>query len=75
MEIRRIAAALERFGARFEQRVFTPRELAFCRGRVPELAARFAAKEAVSNPGRNVQGWSSPAPRNPAPWCWRTRTV
>ncbi len=48
VEIRRIAAALERFGARFEQRVFTPRELAFCRGRVPELAARFAAKEAVS---------------------------
>lgn len=48
VEIRRIAAALERFGARFERRVFTPRELAFCRGRVPELAARFAAKEAVS---------------------------
>ena len=32
---------------RFLQRVFTPEEVAFCRGRVPELAARFAAKEAV----------------------------
>ena len=28
-------------------RVYTPEEVAFCRGRVPELAARFAAKEAV----------------------------
>ena len=27
--------------------MFTPEEVAFCRGRVPELAARFAAKEAV----------------------------
>lgn len=60
VEIRRIAAALERFGARFEQRVFTPRELAFCRGRVPELAARFAAKEAVSKAlgtGLRGVGW------------------
>jgi holo-[acyl-carrier protein] synthase len=30
------------------QRVYTPAELTHCRGRVPELAARFAAKEAVS---------------------------
>ena len=32
---------------RFLARVYTPEEVAFCRGRVPELAARFAAKEAV----------------------------
>ena len=40
-------AALERFGERFLERVYSPVEAAFCRGRVHELAARFAAKEAV----------------------------
>ncbi|MFO7695798.1 MAG: holo-ACP synthase [Anaerolineae bacterium] len=48
IEISRIARALNRFGDRFLQRVYTPAELAYCRGRVPELAARFAAKEAIS---------------------------
>ncbi len=48
IEIRRIARALERFGERFLARVYTPAEVAFCRGRVPELAVRFAAKEAIS---------------------------
>ena len=35
-------------GERFLGRVYTPAELALCRGRAPELAARFAAKEAIS---------------------------
>ncbi len=48
IEIARIARALERFGDRFLRRVYTPREIAYCRGRIPELAARFAAKEAIS---------------------------
>lgn len=48
IEIERIAHALERWGERFLRHVYTPSEVAFCRGRVPELAARFAAKEAVS---------------------------
>lgn len=48
IELDRIRRAVERFGRRFLARVYTPREVAFCRGRVPELAARFAAKEAVS---------------------------
>ena len=48
IEIERIEAALRRHGGRFLQRVYTPKEQAYCRGRVPELAARFAAKEAVS---------------------------
>jgi holo-[acyl-carrier protein] synthase len=48
IEISRIARALNRFGDRFLHRVYTPAELAYCRGRVPELAARFAAKEAIS---------------------------
>jgi holo-[acyl-carrier protein] synthase len=46
--IPRIAAAIERWGERFLWRIYTPSELAYCRGRVPELAARFAAKEAIS---------------------------
>ncbi len=46
-EIDRVEAALGRFGDRFLRRVYTPMEAAVCRGRVSELAARFAAKEAV----------------------------
>ncbi|HEX5479632.1 MAG TPA: holo-ACP synthase [Dehalococcoidia bacterium] len=47
IEIARVKAVLRRHPERFLRRVFTPEEVAFCRGRVPELAARFAAKEAV----------------------------
>jgi holo-[acyl-carrier protein] synthase len=47
IEIPRIEAALRKHGERFLKRVYTPLEAAFCRGRVSELAARFAAKEAV----------------------------
>jgi holo-[acyl-carrier protein] synthase len=47
IEIERVERALTRFGKRFLGRVYTPLEAAFCRGRVSELAARFAAKEAV----------------------------
>jgi len=45
--IPRVQAAIDRHAGRFLRRVYTPEEVAFCRGRVPELAARFAAKEAV----------------------------
>lgn len=48
IEVNRIEAALARYGERFLTRVFTESELAYCRGRPHELAARFAAKEAVS---------------------------
>ncbi len=47
IEIARVRAVLQRHPERFLSRVFTREEAAFCRGRVPELAARFAAKEAV----------------------------
>ena len=50
--IERIQASLDRFGARFEQRVFTGTELAKANGRpftrAATLAKRFAAKEAYS---------------------------
>lgn len=45
--ISRVQKVLAKHPERFLKRVFTPEEVAFCRGRVPELAARFAAKEAV----------------------------
>lgn len=48
IEIARIRAAIERHGERFSRRIFTPAELAYCAGRFESLAARFAAKEAVS---------------------------
>ncbi len=57
IEIPRVGRVLERHGERFLKRVFTPEEVAFCRGRVPELAARFAAKEAVMKAlGTGVRG-------------------
>jgi len=48
IEIERIKQVLQRHGERFLRRVYTEAEIAYCRGRVPELAARFAAKEAAS---------------------------
>jgi holo-[acyl-carrier protein] synthase len=48
IEIARIERAVTRWGERFLRRVFTPAELAAYRRRVPSLAARWAAKEAVA---------------------------
>jgi len=60
VEIARIEEAINRWGRRFVNRVYTEAELEFCRGRVSELAARFAAKEAVMKAlgtGRREIGW------------------
>src|ERR671919_2892557 len=49
-EISRISAAIDRYGERFVQRVFTDGEIAYCRRRrdsASSFAARFAAKEAA----------------------------
>jgi holo-[acyl-carrier protein] synthase len=49
--VARVRGVVERHGDRFLQRVFTDEERAYCFGRAhpfPHLAARFAAKEAVS---------------------------
>ncbi len=51
IEVARIRSAEERFGERFLQRILRPAEIAYCRSfqdPAPHLAARFAAKEAVS---------------------------
>jgi holo-[acyl-carrier protein] synthase len=67
-EVARIQRALDhpRTGARFRQRVFTEKEIAYCeskrRGKYESYAGRFAAKEAVMKAlGR---GWGAQV-------CWR----
>ena len=47
IEIDRIRKAFDRWGQRFLNRIYTEGEIAYCRGRAPNLAARFAAKEAT----------------------------
>ncbi|MEA3407498.1 MAG: holo-ACP synthase [Chloroflexota bacterium] len=57
IRIARIERAVDRWGDRFLQRIYTDRELSYCRGRIPELAARFAGKEAVSKAlGTGIKG-------------------
>jgi len=52
VEINRIRSAVKQYKDRFLRKIFTDRELTYCRKkkalRFPELAARFAAKEAYS---------------------------
>jgi holo-[acyl-carrier protein] synthase len=48
IELDRVHRVLERHGERFLARVYTMEERARYRDRLPELAVRFAAKEAVS---------------------------
>ncbi len=51
VRVDRIARVLARYGVRFLDRVYTTREIAYCRERslsAPAFALRFAAKEAFS---------------------------
>jgi holo-[acyl-carrier protein] synthase len=51
VKVERIERVLARYGDRFLERVFTEREIAYCRGKAwaaSALAMRFAAKEAFS---------------------------
>jgi holo-[acyl-carrier protein] synthase len=48
VELGRFERVLRRHGDRFLRRIYTDGELAYCRGDVSRLAARWAAKEAVS---------------------------
>ena len=57
VEIPRVRRVAERYGLRFLRRIYTEREIAYCRGRAPQLASRFAAKEAVMKAlGTGVRG-------------------
>ena len=51
IEVARIQASYERFGERFLKRILHPNEIVYCLSHSapsPFLAARFAAKEAIS---------------------------
>lgn len=66
VECSRIDQAIQRHGDRFLKRIYTEQEIEYCyamRNPVPHLAARFAAKEAVSKAfttgiGKHL-GWRS----------------
>jgi holo-[acyl-carrier protein] synthase len=51
IEVARISASLEKFGERFGEKILLPAETEYClahRHPAPFVAARFAAKEAIS---------------------------
>ena len=65
VEVKRIKSSIKKFGRRFLDRIYTKRELAYCKSKgAPEehLAARFAAKEAVykafGGDGKNPIAWT-----------------
>jgi len=50
IEVDRIRKSIQKYAGRFEERVFTPKEIDYCRSKADpfkHFAARFAAKEAV----------------------------
>ena len=60
IEIGRIRRVAETYGRRFLKRIYTDGEVAYCRGRAPQLATRYAAKEAVMKAlgtGTRGVGW------------------
>lgn len=60
VELAEFQHSIDVAGDRFLARTFTPAEIAFCGGRVPRLATRFAAKEAVAKvlgTGIRALGW------------------
>jgi len=62
IEIDRIREAVEKYGEKFLEKVYTPHEIKYCSRRnhyrIPELAVRFAAKEAYSKAvGTGISGF------------------
>jgi holo-[acyl-carrier protein] synthase len=60
IEIARVEAALQRYGQRFLDRIYTRQEQADAQGQAASLAARFAAKEAAAKAlgcGIGPVGW------------------
>ena len=62
IEIHRIKDVYLKYPERFMKKVFTNQEISYCRGRYPQIAARFASKEAVMKAlGTGIRGvpWKS----------------
>ncbi len=62
IEIERIAGVRDRYPVRFLKKIYTPGERRYARNRAPQLASRFAAKEAMMKAlGTGVRGipWKS----------------
>lgn len=60
IEINRVELIANKYGTRFLNRIYTCRELVYCKNRPPQLASRFAAKEAVMKAlgtGTRGVGW------------------
>ena len=60
VEIERVGRVTAEYGKRFLERIYTEQEILYCRGRAPQLASRFAAKEAVMKllgTGTRGVGW------------------
>lgn len=78
-DVATVSDALDRFGDRYRQRVYTPAEIAYCTDQTTPLteaerfAARFAAKEAVIKllqPDRDHVDWRSiEVQRHNTGWC------
>ena len=57
IEISRIRDVLNSYQSRFLKRIFTDMEIAYSRGRAPNLAGRVAAKEAIMKAlGTGIRG-------------------
>ena len=62
IEIYRIKEVCQNYPDRFMRKIFTNQEIEYCRGRYPQIAARFATKEAVMKLlGTGIRGvpWKS----------------
>jgi|TARA_B110000263_G_scaffold127416_1_gene110860 holo-[acyl-carrier protein] synthase len=62
IEIYRIKDVCKKYPNRFLNKIFTKQEISYCKGRYPQIAARFATKEAVMKLlGTGIRGvpWKS----------------
>lgn len=77
MKVANVADAIQQFGARYLERIYTAAEIEYCQRSKPEmhrrLAARFAAKEATLKVLRPDQHWldwrSIEVIKTPGGWC------
>jgi holo-[acyl-carrier protein] synthase len=57
IEIERVENVALKYGRRFLERIYTYDEISYCKGKAPQLASRFAAKEAVMKAlGTGIRG-------------------